>query len=558
METIELSRGPDLESLDAGDIVKADRLVEEEAFEIYGNQQSAAEYGYVARDLNARQLQFIAIGGAIGTGLFLGIGRALTQAGPLSLFLGYTVTGIAVYGMMQGLGEMATWLPLPGAIPQFCARYVDESLGFAVGWNAWYNSTIIMCAEISAASVVIQYWHGVANINVAAWISIIIVLIVLLNIFAVTIFGEAEFIFAVIKIVTLIGLLILALIIDVGGVPGQPRLGFHYWKSPGAMKTYKSPGDLGRFLGLWSTLTNSAFSYNGVEMIAATSGEAQNPRRNVPKAVRRLFWRILFFYVLGSLAIGVLVPYNDTNLLRAQASGSAGAAQSPWVIAIVRAHISALPSIVNAVILTSAASSGNALLYIGSRYLFSMAQLGQAPRFLRKCTDRGIPYWCVTITAAFSGLTYLSCGDSASVAFTWFQNLATLSGLLTWWSVLLAHLRFQSALKAQGIDRNTLVFKAPFQPYLTIGCLFYFSLVMFFNGFYVFMPWSAKDFVTCYVGLPIFVGLYAFWKILKRTRIVKPETADLHSGKQALDAMEGTWPERKPSNLWERIVDWIC
>lgn len=303
---------------------------------------------------------------------------------------------------MQSLGEMATWLPLPGAIPQFCARYVDGAMGFAVGWNVsapsthcesryltvnqnWYSCAITLCAEISAASVVIQFWHGADGINVAAWITIIIVVVVCLNIFAVAIYGEAEFCFAGIKILTIVGLLIFALCIDLGGGPTHDRLGFRYWKHPGAMKLYISTApNTGRFLGLFSVLVNAAFSYGGVEMVAVAAGEAENPRKNIPKAVRRVFWRILFFYVLGSLAIGVLVPSNDPELL----NKSGTAAASPWVIAINRAAVPALPSIINAVILTSASSSANAFLYTGSRYLYALAQNGQAPKILLKCSKR--------------------------------------------------------------------------------------------------------------------------------------------------------------------------
>lgn len=213
----------------------------------------------------------------------------------------------------------------------------------------------------------------------------VIVLIMCLNIFAVSIYGEAEFIFASIKIITIVGLLILSLIIDLGGVDGDRR-GFRYWKNPGAMKEYKGTGDKGRFLGFFSTLVNAAFSFGGVEMVAVAAGEAANPRRNIPKAVRRVFWRILIFYVIGALAIGVLVPYNDPKLLNAQANNAPGGAASPWVIAMYRAGIPALPSIINAVILTSASSSANAFLYTGSRYLYAMAQNRHAPQFLLKCS----------------------------------------------------------------------------------------------------------------------------------------------------------------------------
>lgn len=271
------------------------------------------------------------MGGTIGTGLFVGIGSSLTGSGPVAILLGYGITGLMVFMMMVSLGEMATWLPLPGAIPQFASRYADEALGFAVGWNNWYSCAITLCAEISAASVVIQYWSGADNINVAAWITIIILLVLALNIFAVSIYGEAEFVFASIKIVTLVGLLLLAFIIDLGGAPAHDRLGFRYWKSPyEAIIPFTPNGNnmnWGRFLSVFNTLINAAFSYGGVETVAVAAGETENPRKNIPKAVKRVFWRILFFYVLGALAIGVLVPEDDANLLKAQAEGLPGAAR---------------------------------------------------------------------------------------------------------------------------------------------------------------------------------------------------------------------------------------
>jgi amino acid transporter len=521
---------------------------------MYGDVATAEQYGYVARGLKSRHIQFIALGGTIGTGLFLGIGRALLQAGPLSVLLGYTFTGMMVWSMMMCLGEMTTWLPLPGAIPQFAARYVDDAMGFAVGWNNWYSCAVILCAEISAAATVIQFWSGARDINVAAWISIVIVLILCLNIFAVSVYGEAEFIFASVKIITIIGLLILALVIDVGGVPGQPRLGFQYWRNPGAMKPYIETGNksTGHFLGLWSTLVNAAFSYGGVEMVAVAAGEAEDPRRNIPKAVRRVFWRILFFYVLGSLAIGVLVPYNDQNLISARENGAPGAAQSPWVIAITRAGIKVLPSIINAVILTSASSSANAFLYTGSRYMYANAQNRQAPRFLLNCTKSGVPIYCVLITCSISFLTYMAASSGSADAFAIFQNLSTISTLITWASILVTYIRFHAALKAQGVDRATLAFRSYFQPYLAYFTLAFFSLIIIFSGFdSIAGSWSTRGFVTNYINIPIFFSLFIFWKLFKRTRFRTASEADVYTGKAALDAI--VWPERHPRNLMEWI-----
>jgi amino acid transporter len=525
-----------------------------------GDVGQVERYGYVERGLKSRHIQFIALGGTIGTGLFLGIGSALTTAGPLSVLLGYSFVGLAVFGMMQCLGEMATWLPLPGAIPQFCARYSDPALGFAVGWNNWYSSSITLCAEISAASVVIAYWPGAQDINPSAWISLILVLILCLNIFAVSIYGEAEFIFASVKIVTIVGLLIMAFIVDLGGNPNHERLGFWTWQHPGAMIEFDGTGNWGRFVGLFSTLINATFAYGGVELVAVAAGEAENPRKNIPKAVRRVFWRILFFYVLGSLAIGVLVASDDPHLLKAQADGAPGAAQSPWVIGIQNAGITVLPSIINAVILTSASSSANAFLYTGSRYMYALAQNRQAPSFLLTCSKNGVPYYAVLITWVIGFLTYLSASPNAgaALAFTWFQNLVSIAQLFTWMSILIAYLGFYYALKAQNIDRDTLVFKSKFQPYLAWGTLIFFTVVVFLQGFNVFVSghWNTSNFVAAYIGFPIYFGCYFAWKIIKRTKWVKPAEADLHTGQDVVDAED--WPEQEPRNVFERIWFWIA
>ncbi|EKG20418.1 Amino acid/polyamine transporter I [Macrophomina phaseolina MS6] len=543
---------PTHDARDIKDIVNSKGNAVGEAADIYGDVQTAEELGYVHRGLKSRHIQFIALGGTIGTGLFLGIGKAFATSGPLSVLLGYSFTGLAVWGMMNCLGEMTTWLPLPGAIPQYCARYVDPALGFAVGWNSWYQSAITLCAEISAAAVVVGYWND--EISQAAWISIIIVLVLCLNIFAVAIYGEAEFIFASIKIITIVGLIIMAVCLDLGGGNQQGRLGFRYWKNPGAMNEYIASGSEGRFLGLFATLVNAAFSYGGVEMVAVAAGEADDPRRNIPKAVRRVFWRILFFYVLGSLAIGVLVPSNDEHLL----NGAATAARSPWVIAINRAGVPVLPHIINAVILTSASSSANAFLFTGSRYLFGIAQNNQAPKFLLKCSRTGVPYYCVGVTAAVSLLTYMSVSSGAGVVFEWMMNIVTIAQLFTWCSVLVAYIRFRQACHAQGVTDDQLPMRSRFQPYVAYITLGFFAIIILFNGFSVFTNgnWSIDDFITAYIGIPIFFGLYLFWKVLKREPIVKVAEADIWSGKAALDAQ--IWPERVPRNFAERVWFWIA
>lgn len=266
------------------------------------------------------------------------------------------------------------------------------------------------------------------------------------------------------------------------------------------MRAYIGQDNVGRFLGLWNAIINSGFAYAGIEMIAVAAGETEDPQKNIPKAVRRLFWRILLFYVLGALAVGVLVPYDEPNLL----NGGAGAASSPWVIGIKRAGISVLPSIINAVVLLSAASSANALLYSGSRYLLALAESGQAPRFLLKCTAKGIPIYCVLVTASVSLLTFMVVSNGGATVFSWFANLVTTAALFTWASICVAYIAFDKAVRAQAVDRTELAFRGRFQPYLAWVSLGFFVLLIIFNGFSVFTHgrWDVQKFVVAYVGIP--------------------------------------------------------
>jgi yeast amino acid transporter len=420
-----------------------------------------------------------------------------------------------------------------------------------------YQNAITICAEISAAAVLVQFWDEHEKINPAVWITILLIIILCLNIFAVQIYGEAEFIFASLKVITILGLIICGIVIWLGGAPDHDRRGFRYWKE-GAMKEYVGTGNTGRFTGLWSTLVNAGFSYGGVEMVAVAAGEAANPRKNIPKAVRRVFWRIIFFYVVGTFIIGVTVSSNDPQLTNDNAKG---AASSPWVIAIKNSGIRVLPHIINAIVLTSATSSGNAFLYTGSRYLFGVAQNGHAPKFLLKCSKAGVPYICVLVTAAVGLLTYMSVSAGANTVFNWFQNLVTIAQLFTWCAICITYVQFKKALEAQGVDRNTIPFKSPWQPYIAWSAFVYFGLIIVFNGFKVFTekPWKSDqltEFFTAYIGILIFFLLYFGYKLISRSKKVNPATADIWSGKAAVDAM--VWPEPVATNIFQKVWYWLC
>ena len=373
-----------------------------------------------------------------------------------------------------------------------------------------------------------------------------------MNIFAVKIYGESEFWFAGIKVLGIIGLIIYAFIADLGGNPKHDRLGFRYWHHPGAMPPTVHSGDAGRFLSFFSTLVNAAFSYGGVESVAVAAGETEDPRRNIPKAVRRIFWRIVVFYVLGSLAVGVLVPHNLDIL------DSDGTRASPWVISATLLQIKAFPHIINAVILISACSADNAFLYSGSRFLYALAQNKQAPRIFLRCNKGGVPYLAVLATSSISMLAYMSSSSGSGQVFSWFLNLSTIANVFTWFSILIASIRFNSALKAQGVTAKEKPFRCPGQPYVAWAALVFFSIILFFNGWKVFTHgnWSFADFFTAYIGAPIYFGLLFGWKLIMRPKWVKSSEADLWTGKDAIDAID--WPERKPKNFLERIWFWVA
>ena len=319
---------------------------------------------------------------------------------------------------------------------------------------------MLLASEVTAAGLVIEYWPS--SVSVGVWIAIILIgkssfqttayvrrltennlVILLLNIVAVSWYGEAEFWFASLKIIAIIGLIILGVVLFFGGGPNHDRLGFRYWQRPGAfVEPYLVPNvNTGRFLAFWTALIKSGFSFIfSPELITTAAGEAVAPRRNIPKATNRFIYRLFAFYVLGSLVIGVTVAYNDKNLLQGVASGGSGAGASPFVVGIQNAGIAGLNHVINAAILISAFSSGNSWVYAGSRTLYSMACEGQAPKFFTRCTKHGVPYNAVLITWSIGLLSFLNLSASGATVFYWFTNITTIGGFISWVLVGVAYL----------------------------------------------------------------------------------------------------------------------
>ncbi|BFZ60921.1 lysine permease [Saitoella coloradoensis] len=506
----------------------------------------------VQRRLKARHLQMIAIGGTIGTGLFIGIGTAIVNAGPVGALIAYIFIGTVVYSVMQSLGEMATYIPVSGAFTSYATRFISPAFGFSMGWLYWINWAITYAAELTACGLVIQYW---TDLNVGIWVGVFWVVLTGSNFLSVEWYGEIEFWVASVKVVTVVGFLILGLILDCGG-GDDGAVGFRYWRNPGPFNNYLVEShDVGKFLGFWVTLIQAIFSFQGTELVGVTAGETANPRKNVPKAIRKVFWRILLFYVGTVFFIGLLVPSNDSRL----GAGASDASASPFVIAIQRAGIKALPDIINAVILMTVISAGNSNVYAGSRTLLALANVGFAPKILGRTDSRGVPYVAVMATASIGLLAFLNLSNNGITVFNWFVNISALAGLICWGLVNWAHIRFMAALRHRGVSRGSLPFKAMLQPWFAYYGLFWCVLITITQGFSAFWDFDASKFFTSYICLIIFVvwtvSYYIYERPEKGKWLVPLEEMDLDSGRREAD--EDVWEDDSPKNLWEKFWEFI-
>ncbi|THU90618.1 general amino acid permease 1 [Dendrothele bispora CBS 962.96] len=504
----------------------------------------------VQRKLGQRHIQMIAIAGTIGTGLFLGSGGALHTAGPLGALLAYVIVGTVTYSMICSLGEMTSFAPISGTFPHYAARWVDPALGFAVGWNFWYQSVTSIPTEITAATILLTFWDENIN-NQKIYTAVICVAVISINIFGVRAFGESEFIFSIIKILLIIALLIAGLIIDLGGGPSGERIGFRYWRNPGPFNRaglVESNIATDQFLAFVQIFVQAAFSFGGMEAIAIAASETESPRRNVAKAIGRVFWRILIFYVFGILMIGMLVAYDDPALL----TDTGNAAQSPFVIAMDRAGVKVFPHIINAAVFTSAFSAGNTTLYSSSRILYGLALRGQAPRFLTYCTKRGLPLFAVLISSSFAFLSFMRVSKGSEGVFEWLVNIVTIGSLISWLTINVTFLFFRRGMIAQGIDMRKNVYHNRYQPWLALWGVLWLSMFILVNGYAVFFQWNTTDFLVAYINIPIFAALYFGYKIIMRTKIWKPHEMDLITGIPSIEETE--LPREPPHTIGGKIA----
>ncbi|RTF44772.1 amino acid permease [Serratia marcescens] len=436
------------------------------------------------RGLKNRHIQLIALGGAIGTGLFLGIAQTIKMAGP-AVLLGYAIGGFIAFLIMRQLGEMVVEEPVAGSFSHFAYKYWGDFAGFLSGWNYWAMFILVGMAELTAVGIYIQYWWP----EIPTWASaaLFFVLINLINLVNVRLYGETEFWFAIIKVVAIVGMIVFGAWLLVSGNGGPQASITNLWQQGGFMPH--------GFSGLVMAMAVIMFSFGGLELVGITAAEADDPQKSIPKATNQVIYRILIFYI-GSLAI----------LLSLYPWGKVVEGGSPFVLIFHALNSNLVATVLNIVVLTAALSVYNSCVYCNSRMLYGLAQQGNGPKSLLKVDGRGVPVVAIGISALATALCVLINYLIPGRAFELLMALVVSALVINWAMISLAHLKFRAAKNREGVVPKFKAFWYPFSNYL---CL------LFMAGILVIMYLTPGIQISVLL-IPVWVAILAVGYAIKQ------------------------------------------
>ncbi|KAG5420308.1 hypothetical protein I9W82_002189 [Candida metapsilosis] len=502
--------------------------------------------------LKKRQLQMIALGGCVGSGLLVASGLAM-QNGPASMIVAWTIVSTFLYCTMQSLAELSSSYPVTGSFATYSVKFVDPSWGFAMGWNYAMFWVIVLPLELVASALTINFWNS--NINSDAWVAIFYVLIFFLNLCGNRGFGETEFVASIIKLLGIVGFNILAIVLICGG-GDQGFIGGKNWHPPFTTG----------FKGVVSVLLTATYSLAGTELVGLTSSEsAGDSRKILPKAIKQVVWRIVIFYLLTLTLLGCLVSPKNPDL--ASASGNAA---SPFVIAIKEGGIKGLPSVFNVIILVALLAIANSAVYGFSRTVLALAEQGLAPKIYTYVDRKGRPLAGIATSAFVGLLSFISAYKKQADVFDWLVSLSGLSTLFTWGSINGAFIRYRMAMKAQGRSVEDLAYKSNTgligAYYGLIANVVILGLQFWLALFPVGESPKAVTFFKTYLGGVIVLVFYVGHKIWSRTwrLYIKAKDIDLDNGKMAVDIelikqeIEEEKAALRAKPLYYRIYDFWC
>ncbi len=428
----------------------------------------------------------------------------------------YLAISIMVYFLMTSLGEMATYLPVSGSFSTYATRFVDPSLGFALGWNYWYNWAITVAVELAAGALIMKYWFP--DSSSLLWSALFLALMFGLNYLSVKGYGESEYWFSLIKVATVVIFIVVGLLMIVG-IMGGEAVGF----------TNFTVGDApfnGGFMAMLGVFMIAGFSFQGTELVGIAAGESEDPKKNVPRAIKQVFWRILLFYILAIFVIGLLIPYTDPNLVNGSLENIA---VSPFTLVFEKAGLAFAASVMNAVILTSVLSAGNSGMYASTRMLWVLAKEGKAPKCFAKVNSRGIPVNALLLTSFVGMFAFLASLFGEGTVYTWLLNASGMSGFIAWLGIAISHYRFRKAYVAQGYDLNDLPYKAKWFPFGPIFAFILCLIVILGQNYSAFtgdqIDWNGV--LVSYIGLPLFLIVWLTYKVVKKTKVVPLKECNL-------------------------------
>ncbi|KAI9305031.1 amino acid permease/ SLC12A domain-containing protein [Cunninghamella echinulata] len=505
-------------------------------------EQPSIQHG-TKRGLSSRHIAMISLGGSIGTGLFLNSGQNVAAAGPAGALIAYLVIGFMVFCFMVCMGEMATFLPVSGSFNHYATRFVDPALGFALGWNYWFSS--VTCAtELAAAATIINWWKPV--LPDAVWSIIFLLVVIGVNLVGVRLYGELEYWLSMIKILIVLVFIIIAILVTSGGVGDHEPIGFKYWNQPGAF--------VGEAAGTISVLLSAGFSFQGTEIVGITAGEAKNPSKTVPRAIRNVFWRIIVFYIVTIFLIGLCIPSDDPNLT----NETGDAATASFTLVFQLAGIEAGAHVINAIILTSVISAANSDLYTCSRTLMGLARDGNAPAFLSRVNRYGSPFWGVIVSSILGFACVFVSIYSASVAFSWFLSITAVSGFISWWGIAFVHIRFRRAYVKQGRKVEDLPYVAWGYPFSPIFACVLCVLIILGQGYTSFAPFNVEKFFSNYIGIVPFCACYIIYKFVRKTKVVPLEECDFDTGRVTKLEIELEDEEDKKQPWYKKVLNVVA
>ena len=439
------------------------------------------------RGLSSRHIQMIAIGGSIGTGLFYGSSWAISRGGP-AILLTYLLVGIAIYFIMRALGEMAVEEPVSGSYISYSNRYIHRFVGFLTGWNAFIFLIATSAAELNALGRYVQFWFP----DIPIWVSSLVVVLILftINIIGVSIYGEAEYWFSLVKVIAIILMIIFGVLMIFFGVGnGGNPVGVGNLVNHGG---FFSTGMSGFIL----SIVMVAFAFGGVENLGLAAGEAKDVKTTIPKAVNSVFWRILIFYIGAIFILVTIFPWNTV--------GSSG---SPFVEIFTKMNIPAAASIMNFVVITAVLSAVNSSIFTNTRSFYSLSLAKNAPGFLSKVNSKNIPSTALVLVFASMLVGVIMNYLIPESVFSLFASV-TVFGLISAWSaILISHLKFRK-IKIKNNEVDKLTYKMPFYPYSNYFGLFFMAVVIVCMGI---LPEMRMSLVVSAVWVAIVFVAYEFY-----------------------------------------------